>query len=128
MIVDRDLSKTNLQILRGHDPINYGGAMHPMLLVGTMGVGKSEILKRFCDEQPFILYATVRSLVATKLNSEAPEMPMDRTIDDIGVQFGLPGRSILSTIEACSFTFPTCNFLTAITRPNFLLSQAVCLT
>lgn len=101
MIVDRDLSDTPLWCLRGRDPVSMKGFEYPpMLLVGWMGVGKSEILRRFQAEQPHILYATVRSTVVydRQDNSEKTEMPTDETINDIGIQFGLPDRSIAGAI------------------------------
>ncbi len=101
--MDRDLSKTLLNVLRGHDPVCMTTPT-PILLLGGMGVGKSEILKRFREEQPFMLFATVRSMVAeTPPDGETRSAdPTDWIIDDIGMQFGLPDRSIVGTPKSCS--------------------------
>jgi hypothetical protein len=106
MIVNRDLSGTQLSFLRGHDPADIG-PFKPMLLIGGMGIGKSAILNRFIAEQPFVLSAVVRSSIG-KIENAAPTNELrDATkaaIDHIGCQFGLPRRSVLG-IFICSAIF-----------------------
>ena len=123
MIVNRDLSKTLISFLRGHDPVDIG-PFSPMLLVGGMGIGKSAILNRFIEEQPFVLSAVVRSGVGKNENTTPTDEPIDATktaIDQIGCQFGLPNRSVLGT-WICSvivLVLSICRFADQCMKPSF---------
>ena len=99
MIVDRDIPI--LHKFRGHDPVNFDAAIAPILLFGGMGVGKSEILKRFHAEQPHILFATVRTNISEVADtvSNGINLSVDAIFDDIGEQFGLPRRNFLGSFD-----------------------------
>ena len=78
------------------------GPVKPVLLVGGMGIGKSAILTRFVEEQPFVLSAVARSGIDNNHDQGEPSKDefkhmTDEVIDDIGCQFGLPRRSVLGT-------------------------------